>query len=279
MKKIIILSICAFIAAISFNILDKQIYPLVLREEVRVVPQKEVIDFLCLDHRGFASDLLFIQVNLHSGSLMWKPLKFGFDSDWTYQTMDLITDLDPKYYTAYLFAAMGLIHNFDDVKLARPILEKGMRIFPKSWELPFWLGYDYYVYFQDYETAGKYLWQAANKPDAPTRFFALLLSTLKKGGAYEKGAWILKKMLNQTGDKRLKTVYEKKLIQLENLAFLQKSVHIFLLDFARFPVNLNELVKEHIISKIPDDPVGMTYKWDKETERVIMKKTNRKRTN
>ena len=159
MKKVIILAACSFVAAISINIVEKKTYPLVLREEARVVPGKEIIEFLCLDHRGFASDMFFIKVNLHSGSLMWKPSSFQFDSDWSYGMMDLITDLDPQYYVAYLFSAMGLIHNFNDVNLARPILEKGMRAFPSSWELPFWLGYSHYIYLEDLEVAGEYLWR------------------------------------------------------------------------------------------------------------------------
>ena len=224
MKKILILSFISFLAAVSINILEKNLYPLVLREEIRVVPRKEIINFFCLDHRGFAADFFFIKVNLHSGSLMWKPVKFQFDSNWAYGMMDLITDLDPKYYVAYLFSAMGLIHNFDDVKRSRPILEKGMKIFPQSWELPFWIGYDYYVYLEDYGVASEYLWQAAQKPDSPKTYLALLLSVCRKGGAYYKALWALQAMLADTQDENLKMVYRKKLIQLKNLAVLQEAV-------------------------------------------------------
>ena len=38
--------------------------------------------------------------------------------------MDIITDLDPKFYTTYLLSAMGLVHYHDDMKLADPILKK-----------------------------------------------------------------------------------------------------------------------------------------------------------
>lgn len=275
MKKIIILAICSFLAAVSINFLDKQIYPLALMEEIRVVPQKKIIDFLCLDNRGFVADLLFVKVNLHSGSLMWKPLKFGFDSQWSYQMMDLITDLDPKYYTAYLFSGMGLIHNFDDVKLARPIIEKGMKVFPERWELPFWLGYDYYIYLEDYDVGGEYLWRASQNPNAPKRFFSLLLSVLRKDGSYERGLWVLRVMVENAKDERLKMVYTKKLIQLENLAFLQKSVKMFTERKGRLPLDINELVKGKIIKKIPDDPMGMNYEWDKDRKRVVLTKSQK----
>lgn len=271
MAKILILSFCSFLAAVSINILEKEIYPLVLREELRVVPRKEIVNFLCLDHRGFAADLYFIKVNLHSGSLMWKPLHFQFDSRWSYGTMDLITSLDPEYYVAYLFSGMGLIHNFDDVRLARPILERGMKIFPESWELPFWLGYDYYVYLEEHETAGKYLWMASQKPDAPKHYLALILSVLRKGGAYKKALWTLQAMLDETQDEGLKMIYQKKIVQLQNLAFLQDSAEKYLKNHGRLPVTLDDLIKEGSIKKLPEDPMGMIYKWDGIKRRVIVR--------
>jgi hypothetical protein len=203
---------------------------------------------------------------------MWKPLKFGFDNEWSYKMMDLITDLDPKYYVAYLFSGMGLIHHFDDVKRAKPILEKGMEVFPDSWELPFWLGYDYYAFFEDYETAGKYLWMASQKPGAPKHFFSLLLSTLRKGGFYEKGLWVLERILEETKDERLKMVYEKKFFQLENLAFLDRAVRLYE-EKKGHPIKaLDDLIKGDIIRQIPEDPMGMIYEWDKEKNKVVLKR-------
>ena len=43
--------------------------------------------------------------------------------------MDVVTDLNPRFYKAYLLSSMGLIHKFEDVKLAEPILQKGMKNF------------------------------------------------------------------------------------------------------------------------------------------------------
>jgi len=271
MKKVLILSLCSFVAAVAFGFLEARLYPLVLREEIRVVPSEEITRLLCLDHRGFAADVFFIKVNLHSGSLMWKPLAFQFDSDWSYGMMDLVTNLDPKYYTAYLFSAMGLIHNFDDVKRAQPIIEKGMKVFPESWELPFWMGYDYYVYLEEYEIASKYLWQSAQKPNAPKAYLALLLSVFRKGGAYDKALWALEAMLGETDDNALKMVYQKKLIQLQNLAFLQGAVHEYQRRCGRFPSSLDALIKEAIIPKLPEDPMGMQYQWDGEQKRVVVR--------
>lgn len=264
MKRFLILAIAAYLAAVSMNVMDKQIYPLKLREELRIVPQKQIVEFLCLDHRGFAADMLFAQVNLHSGSLMWKPIEFDFDSDWSFGTMNLVTDLDPKYYTAYLFTGMGLIHRFSDVKLAQPILEKGMKIFPDSWELPFWIGYDNYNYLQDYDAAGLFLWEAYNKPDAPRTFLALMIGVFKKTGSYEQAYVAMKALMENSKYEGLKRVLAKKIIQLENLILLKKAGQVYLNRFG-FPVfTLEDLVDVGVLSHIPEDPMGMKYVWNRE---------------
>jgi len=272
MKKQIILALICFLAAVAVNFIEKKAYPLILREEVRIVPHRTVSELICLDHRGFLADMYFIQVSLHSGSLMWKPLKFQFDSPWAYGMMDVITDLDPKFYTAYLFTGMGLIHNFDDVKLAKPILEKGMEAFPDSWELPFWIGYDYYIYLEDNETASKYLWQAAQKPEAPKHFMALMLSALKKSGEYEKALWAMKMMYDNAPDEKTKTVYGKKMIQLRDMAVLQKAAEVFHQRNDRYPSDLEELLSAGLIKELPADPYGQGYEWNPDKNLVVVKR-------
>jgi len=275
-RKTVILALLSFLAAISANFFEKSAYPLTLRDEIRIAPEKEISDLLSLDHRGFLADMYFIQVNLHSGSLMWKPLEIKFDSDWSYAMMDVITDLDPKYYVAYLFTGMGLIHRFDDVKRARPIIEKGMGVFPDSWELPFWIGYDHYVYLEDHETASTYLWQAFQKPDAPKRFLSMMLSALKKSGDYEKAFIAMQVLLNEAKDEKLKMIYAKKLIQLKNLAVLQKAAQIYRERHGRFPTDLNELVTSGLIEKLPEDPFGSDYQWNADSKIVTVKKEKAK---
>lgn len=268
--KLFILSLLCYLAAVSFNFSVGRLYPAEIREDLKIVPSKEIMEILSLDHRGFAADYLFAKVNVHSGSLMWKPLEIGFDSRWSFGTMDLITDLDPKYYTAYIYSGMGLIHAFDDARLARPIIEKGMLVFPESWELPFWIGYDHYVYLEDYETASEYFLRAARKPGAPTRFLAMLLDASRRVGAYESAYWALKVMMAETEDEKIKKVYEKKLRQLDNLLVLQKAVKEYEDEQGLFPAGLDDLVAAQIIPGLPIDPLGMGYSLDSDRKRVVL---------
>jgi hypothetical protein len=270
MKKLIFFSILCYSGAVLFNVLANAAYPARIRDDLRLLPTSEMAGLMSFDHRGAAADLLFTQVSLHSGSLMWKPLDIKFDSSWAFGMMDLATDLDPKYREAYLLSAMGLIHKFSDANLALAILEKGMQAMPDSWELPYWYGYDQYFYLDDSKTASEYFLKAAQKPGAPKTNWGLLVNVSKESGYYENAYWALQVMYDNSDNEKVKMIYAKKLVQLENLFTLQKAAADFNKEKGSMPANLAELVEKGYIQAIPDDPMGKSYTWDSEKEQVVV---------
>jgi hypothetical protein len=275
MKKQLLVILVLWLTAVSVNYFSRFAYPIEIMEEIRFVPQKEVIEVLSLDHKGLAADMLFIQTIIHSGSLMWKPLKYQFDSDWSYQVMDVVTKMDPRYLTAYLFSGMGLVHGPEDVRLARPILERGMTNFPGNWEFPFWIGYLHYTYLEDYVTAGEYFWRAANCPNAPRTFLSLMLSSLQKGGSYERAILALRLLIENTDNEKVVLIYQKRIVSLENMVMLQKAANHYRIAKGEPLIDLNQLVEENLVPEIPEDPFGKSYLWDTEHNRVVITDRNR----
>jgi tetratricopeptide (TPR) repeat protein len=275
-RRLLLLALLAYLAAVGLNFDRQRLYPAGFRDELRFAPPYRVAEFLCLDHRGLAADLFFIRVIQHTGSLVWKPLTFAIDSDWKYALIDLATRLDPQYYSAYLFAGMGMIQEFDDIYRAEPILKRGCEAFPESWELPFWLGYDFYVYQNDYAVAARYLWAASEKPKAPKGFLVLLLKALREQGAYAQAQIVMTKMAAAAANPTVKELYRKKSVRFANLARLQAAAKRFITKRGRPPVKIAELVASGLIAKLPADPFGRPYLWDAQQRRVVVGKAPRK---
>ncbi|SDU49314.1 hypothetical protein [Desulfobacula phenolica] len=252
------------LAAFGLGYARMHLYPFAIKPEVKLIVDSRLSHLIALDHPGFLADMLFIQVNLHSGSMMWKPNFIDFDSQWAYRIMDVITDLDPKFFTAYLFSAMGLVHYHDDVKLAEPILKKGMKVFPDAWELPFWAGFGYYNRQGDFETASKYMWEAYNKPDAPRQFLGLMVSAMQRSGNFHQAAMAMKAMMDHTDNPNLKTLYAKKAVRMKNLAVMMKAATAYKEQTGSFPDSLDDLVGARLLNQIPKDPDGLSYQWKKE---------------
>lgn len=72
---------------------------------------------------------------------------------WSYQMLDVMSDLSPRFYSIYKQGAELLSVAVDDREGARRILEKGLSKFPKSQELNFIAGYHYLYEIQDAEKA------------------------------------------------------------------------------------------------------------------------------
>ncbi len=178
--------------------------------------------------------------------------------------MDVVTDLDPKFYKAYLLSAMGLIHSPKDVKLAEPVLKKGMQNFPDSWELPFWTGYGYYNILKNYEKATKYMLIAYNKPDAPKRFLGMMASATQKSGNYDKAAIAMLAMMESTDNDKLKMIYGKKMIRMKNMAQIMAAAKAYKASNKAYPVSLQDLIIKEYLNKIPKDPFNAIYKWNRE---------------
>ena len=270
MKKLIVSAIIFYCGAVFANVMANASFPKEIRDDLRLLPTEEMVGLMSLDHRGAAADYLFTRVSVHSGSLMWKPLDIQFDSQWAYGMMDLVTDLDPQYREAYLMSGMGLIHNFSDANLALPILKKGMEANPDSWELPYWYGYDHYFYLDDSKTASEYFMMAARKPGAPKTNWGLLVNVSKESGYYENAYWALKVMYENARSHKVKTIYGKKLVQLQNVFLIQKAAETYQQKMHTYPASLEDITAKGFMEEIPEDPMGKGYFWDGERKQVMI---------
>ena len=80
-----------------------------------------------------------------------------------YDYLNTITDLDPQFYLPYFVGAV-LLPESNNAKQAVRLSEKGVQNMPQKWEIPFYLGYIYYFYLEDYAQGAKYYEQASKLP-------------------------------------------------------------------------------------------------------------------
>lgn len=275
MKKALICTLLCYCLAVSCNLASSSLYPPAIEEDIHTVLPLSIMQFLCLDHRGFAADLLFSKVIIHSGSLIWKPASIQFDRQWSFAVMNLVTDLDPGYFSAYLFTGMGLIRNDTDVLLARPVLEKGMTALPDRWEIPFWLGYDFYIYREEFQTAAEYFTKMAAIADSPGGYRSFLLSAAKKTGNYQLAYSAMRYLYDHESSIPLQNVYAKKLTQLNNLIVLERDVALYRQEYGEAPRTLADLIARGIITAIPPDPFNQPYFYDYQSNKVVLHKKSK----
>jgi tetratricopeptide (TPR) repeat protein len=113
---------------------------------------------------------------------------------WVYSMTDVITEIQPRFYLAYDVGAIFLSIAVDDREGARLIFEKGVKQYPKDWQLNYKAGYHYLWEIQDPQRAAQLFNQAAQN-GAPQWVNALSAALYTKVGQARLAKTILENTL------------------------------------------------------------------------------------
>jgi len=181
--------------------------------------------------------------------------------------LNLVTDLDPHFATAYYFGEI-ILPNEEESNLAIQLAIKGLYNRPDTWQIPYYLGYIYYFYREDYEKATKYFELAAQKPKVLTSAKRLAAELRSKTGRHEIALMMWQNLAKNIEDDFTYQEAKKRITRELNFLTLENDVKIFQTKFNRDPENLTELITTQVLQKIPSDPFGLRYFWDAKKKRV-----------
>jgi hypothetical protein len=185
--------------------------PSFLEERMTYLPRSELLKPFLLGFSSTYADFLWIRTNLYFGG------HYLTDREYPYliHMVDMVTRLNPHYYPAYEFAGLIIPDLCRSPDAARVILERGIGEWgQRSWKLPFYLGWIYFKYYRDPETAGRYLALAAQSPHVPSFIIGLAATMFRDAGKPRLGTEYLLAMYQATQNPGVRKVIEDKLRQL-----------------------------------------------------------------
>ncbi len=211
-----------------------------------------------LEFSGIVSDFLFLKASIFFGEriLESQPLEGKRLASYLYEAMDIITDLDPWFWDAYLIANMMLSWDFNRVDLANQLLLKARE--HRDWDFnpAYHLGFNHFYFLKDNQKGAEFLMEASDLPGAPTYLTTLAARLSIYENQYAPAIAFLSETLKNTQNPGLKKQYEKRLKALIIMERLERYVHAYRSKFNAFPETLQDLVKKGFIDSIPDDPYG-----------------------
>jgi tetratricopeptide (TPR) repeat protein len=176
-----------------------------------------------------------------------------------YHAADVATDLNPDFVHAY--QASGIIlsvwAHMPNESVA--ILRKGVQYNPTVWELPFFLGYDYYYELHDPQSAAKYFQQAAALPKAPPWLGQLAARMTVEAGDPDSALEFLQRLYQATADERIKEGLVERMREVEaerRILTLEHAVKQYKDRYHMLPKHLNDLASKGLLATIPEDPRG-----------------------
>lgn len=222
------------------------------------LPKGEYLKVAVLGYRQLAADLIWLKALQHFG--LRHQTTEGYLQG--YHAVDVLTDLDPQFAYAYQVAGtiLGVWAQRPQESVA--ILKKGMRENPDVWQMPFFLGYEYYYELHDPATASQYLRIAAALPGSPEYLPRLAARMTVEAGDPEAALEFLQRLHQQIRDERLREVLVQRMKEVvveRDIRFLEEGVRRYQRRYGRLPSKLNDLVTRGIIVRIPEEPLGGSY--------------------
>lgn len=124
--------------------------------------------------------------------------------------MSVVTDLDPRFESPYVFGAFVLAQELRRVDDGLALLEKGRRANPESWRLAFETGFLHYVCRHDYAAAASCFTQAARLPGHPDYVERFAAFASQRAGNRDMAVLLWRRVL-ATGNKYMQEVARREL--------------------------------------------------------------------
>lgn len=169
-----------------------------------------------------------------------------------------ISTLDPTFEYPYLFSILIVPQKKDIVTLNKiaEFADNGIQAIPTSWQIPFYLGTQYYLFTKKYDPAEKYLSIAAKVNNAPDGVF-LIYSTfvgrnnplhIRSESDFILQKELLKVIYNNTDNETIKEMAGKGIEEKFISQMLEKGIIAYKEKYKQYPKSVEEMMAVNFIS-------------------------------
>ena len=184
---------------------------------------------------------------------------------------DVITELDPNYIDPYWIGALVMSVEARDTDMALGLLDKGIAANPRDWLLPYLAGWECYQ-ARRYDRAAAYFEKAIAAPGAPAVIRRSYAAMFQKQGDLPTAlrAWrsIAKDPSMDPAGREIARRHVHDLQIEVDLDALGGLLRRYISEHGAPPPSLETLVGIGWLEKLPVDPEGNPYRYDRRSGRV-----------
>jgi tetratricopeptide (TPR) repeat protein len=243
---------------LSMQNVDRQRQTIPKGVEQSYLPPGEYLKLAVLGYRNIVADVIWLKaVQNFSGRNQSRAAYLA-----GYHAVDVATDLNPDFVHAYKASGTILSVWAKMPNESVAILGKGVQYNPTIWELPFFLGYDYFYELHDPKTAAKYFQQAASLPRAPGWLGKLAARMTVEAGDPDSALEFLQRLYQATSDERIREGLLERMREVEaerRIRVLERAVIQYKDRYGVLPKHVNDLASKRLLATIPEDPLGGQY--------------------
>lgn len=236
-------------------------------EKFMLLPRGEYLKPAVIGYDQLAGDIIWLRAIQVIGERVITSQGYN----WVYNALDIVTTLDPKFAYAYQLGGVTLSVLGKRPDLSNMLLEKGMRENPSVWQMPFYVGFNYFFYLNDYWNAARYMAIASNLPGHPEYLPKLSARLYVQSGTPDIALDFLNKMHYETKDEKVQSALEQRIKEViieRDALLLEKAISKYKESYKLYPDNLNELVSKGFIQEVPREPFGGYYYFNQNDGKV-----------
>jgi len=241
-----------------------------ITEELMYFPSGRMLQLVSPGFETAMSDLLWLRGIQYYGQHRRSDREYLLAE----HIFSTITDFDPLFIGAYRFGAFVLAQDAGRPMAGIELLRKGIRNNHERWELPFDLGFLYFVILKDHAKAAHYFKFASTFPNAPDITKRFTAFAYRKAGKEEIALSLWQQIYQSSENKVMK---ETALNAIRNITLEKTANQLTQLatrfhdEYGRYPEGLDELVRAGFINSLPRDPFGGDYYFDRDLTKVLSK--------
>ena len=183
------------------------------------LPSGKFVEQASMGYRELAADMVWFQAVQYYGGYAKSEHDLAYFSG----LIDIVTDLDPHFVFPYVFGAVVLAQDLGDMERGIRVLKRGMERNPRSWELPFEIGFLYYTEARETESAAHYFDLASRLPggeEKAARFAAFVYS---RAGHLETSIRMWEEIAEDADQPYMREMAERYLVKLRAKAAIEKA--------------------------------------------------------
>lgn len=234
------------------------------KEELHPLPAA-ALKILALEYRDLAADLVFSRTQTFYGGKLNRLEKID-DRSWQviYRRLDAVSQLDPYFIDPYFFGQAVLTWEARMPKEANALLDRGRKSRTDDWILPFFMGFNSFYFLQDFGQAADYLMESSRRPGSPPLVALLAARLASQSGGTETAIAFLQQVERHTEDQAIRGQIQQRLEALKGIWVLEQAVGAYRRQSGRWPKDLQALVEQGLLKRLPSDPYGGTFYLDEE---------------
>jgi hypothetical protein len=179
-------------------------------DKLTFLPSGKILKPMVMDLDEAAADILWIQAMMYFADAYFT----GSSAAWLGHMLDIVTQLNPRFYQAYEFSGVVLPKSKTQIRQSLMLMDRGIEQFPKDWRLRVYAALARLGLDSGYAAAAEYIKPITLDPEVPDHIRTLCATFISKGGGRKVALAFLVDRWLHSGNSINREIFVEKMVKL-----------------------------------------------------------------